>query len=258
MKAFTLCLAVSCLATTALAQTKPAAKSAAKPAVTRTTTAAKPTAKPAAKPVTTAKPATTARPTATEAAAAPVAPKSAPATKSAPAAKTSMGASASTFGKGTTVANLGVGVGINYGNSFVVGASKSIPALSLSVERGIREGLGPGVIGAGGLLVYKSNTWGSGEYRLTERNMYVGVRGTYHYNFTDNEKLDTYAGLSLGARIQSYSDNGYYSNTDSWGGTYLTTGLFLGARYYVTEKIGGFAEVGYDMSLLKLGVSARF
>ncbi|WP_187631981.1 hypothetical protein [Hymenobacter lutimineralis] len=260
MKALTLCLAVSCLATTALAQTKPAAKSTAKPAAARTTTTtAKPAAKPAAaKPTTTtAKPVATARP-ATESAA-PAATAKPTATKAAaPAKESSASASIQTFGKGSTVANLGLGVGLGYGYGLLGGTGKSIPALSLSVERGMYEGLGPGVIGVGAMVGYKAYTWRSGDYKATWSNIYVGVRGTYHYNFTDNEKLDTYAGLALGARIENYSDNYGYADSNAWGGTYVTSGLFLGARYYVTDKIGAFAEAGYDMSYLKIGASVRF
>lgn len=257
MKALTLCLAVSCLATATLAQTKPTAKSTAKPAAARTTTTAKPTAKPAAAKTTTmAKPAPAAQSAAEPAPAATTKPAATQAT--APVKESSSSASVQTFGKGSTVANVGIGLGLGYGYGLLGGNGRSIPALSLSVERGMYEGLGPGVIGVGGMVGYKSYTWSAGDYKATWSNIYVGVRGTYHYNFTDNEKLDTYAGLALGARIENYSNNYDDTNANAWGGTYVTSGLFLGARYYLTDKIGAFAEAGYDMSYLKFGASVRF
>jgi hypothetical protein len=33
---------------------------------------------------------------------------------------------------------------------------------------------------------------------------------------------------------------------------------FVGARYFFTDKMGAFSELGYDMSYLKVGLSARF
>ena len=35
-------------------------------------------------------------------------------------------------------------------------------------------------------------------------------------------------------------------------------GIFLGGRYLFTDKIGAFAELGYDMSYLKLGLTGKF
>lgn len=88
------------------------------------------------------------------------------------------------------------------------------------------------------------------------------VRGTYHYDLLQNGKVDTYAGVSLGARIENYKDTydseflgGPYNN--SYGGARVEGGIFIGGRYYFTDTIGAFAEAGYDMSYLKLGLSAK-
>ncbi len=155
---------------------------------------------------------------------------------------------------------LGLGIGYGYGNSFNFGGSKkSSPALSLSVEKGVVDGIGPGVISVGGLLGYKSDSYEWSSYKAKWTNIYVAARGAYHYNFTANPKIDTYAGFSLAARIESYS-NDYDDDAlkDSYGGVDFEVGVFAGGRYLLTDKIGVFSELGYDMSYMKLGLTAKF
>ncbi|MBC8084031.1 MAG: hypothetical protein H7Z21_12540, partial [Hymenobacter sp.] len=171
---------------------------------------------------------------------------------------------AASFAAGSMAVNLGVGLGIGYGYGLGYnGSAKSSPAISLSAERGIVEGIGPGVISVGGLVGYKgySYKWAvlDQSYKATWSNIYVAARGAYHYNFTDNPRVDTYAGVSLAARIEKYSDNWSGTTlTNSYGGTSLEAGIFLGGRYLFTDKVGAFAELGYDMSYLKLGVTSKF
>lgn len=277
----TLVLLVTGLSITSVqAQTKAAVKST-KPATTTTKTAT-PTAKRTsatsatsttpksastpsgtrvvAKP--TAKPASTATPTST----APPAP--APEAPAAPRRLDIPGVAAQqapSFAKGDIAVNLGIGLGIGYGYSSFgfTGNSSSSPALSLSVEKGMVEGIGPGVISVGGLVGYKSYTYKysvlNDSYKATWNNIYVAARGAYHYNFTANPKVDTYAGVSVGARIENYSNSYSGSPTnDSYGGMSIEGGIFLGGRYLLTNKIGAFAELGYDMSFLKLGITSKF
>lgn len=257
---------------TALAQTKTTTK----PATKSTTTSSKTTAtKPAA-----AKSSSTTKPTTTRTSPSASRPASKPAAQPAPAPPATTetsSTSASTnpvkleipgvepqkapsFNKGTVAVNLGLGLGIGYGYGLNFGGStKSSPALSLSVEKGIVDGIGPGVISVGGLLGYKSYTYEWSSYKAKWTNIYVAARGAYHYNFTANPKFDTYAGLSLAARIENYS-NDYDDDAlkDSYGGANLEVGIFAGGRYLLTDKVGVFTELGYDMSYMKLGVTAKF
>jgi hypothetical protein len=224
----------------------------AKPAPTRTTTT-KPVTKPAAKPAVT-QPASTPTPN--------TPPESAPIKFEIPGVAAQQ---APSFSKGSIGVNLGLGLGNGYGYGYALGGSThSSPAISLSVEKGVVEGIGPGVISVGGLIGYKSESykWNDRlgkDYKATWNNIYIAARGAYHYNFTDNPKVDTYAGVSLAALVLKYSDNytdssiGDYDNTTS-----LDVGVFLGGRYLLTDKLGAFAELGYDMSYLKLGLTTKF
>ncbi|MBO0357013.1 hypothetical protein J0X19_03570 [Hymenobacter sp. BT186] len=266
-------LSAGLTATSAIAQTKTATKPAAaktsaakvssktstatKPAATRTTTTARPAAKPVAKPA--AQPA--AKPAPTTPAPATPPPASSPKLEIPGVAPQQ----APSFAKGTIGVNLGLGLGNGYGYGYsgLGGSLHSSPAISLSVEKGILEGIGPGVISVGGLVGYKSDsyTWDilGNDYKSTWSNIYIAARGAYHYNFTDNPKVDTYAGVSLAARITRYSTN-YSDNSigDYANKTRLEGGIFLGGRYLFTDKLGAFAELGYDMSYLKLGLTSKF
>jgi hypothetical protein len=264
----TLLVASAFAALPTLAQAQSAAKPAAKPATTAKTTAT------AAKPATTAaKPATTSKPAATATAAkpapaAPVAeatPEPAPAAAK-PAATTakaskSTASAGETFVKGSTAVNLGIGVGLGYGYGY--GSIKSLPAMSLSVERGFIDGIGPGTIGIGGLIGYKGYHYDyAGGYKSSWNNILVSARGTYHYNILENAKLDTYGGISVGVRLQTWKDTYYDSRPELKGynssTAYITSGIFVGARYFFTDNIGAFGELGYDMNYLKVGLSAKF
>lgn len=174
-------------------------------------------------------------------------------------------ANAQAFDEGTKHLNVGIGFGSGYyGYSYLSGSDYSeIPTIFLSYDQGTAIELGPGIIGIGGFLGYSSASASyayvgySWEYKWT--NFVIGARGTYHYPL-DNEKLDVYGGLSLGLWMQSYE----YTNSDPfWGGTLDSddnyTNLYyagcVGARYMFTEKLGAFAELGWDIALLKAGVT---
>lgn len=101
----------------------------------------------------------------------------------------------------------------------------------------------------------------SGGYKWNYTFIYAGARASYHFAEilnVDNKKFDPYGGATLGFRYAGYHDtygyNDYVSPYNS--GVYL--GIHAGARYFFSEKIGGFAEVGYGVSALKIGLTAKF
>jgi hypothetical protein len=162
----------------------------------------------------------------------------------------------STFNKGDKVLNLGIGLGnALYGSGYT---SKMIP-LSASFEVGVADGIADkGTIGVGGYVGYSGAKWeylGWG-YKFT--NFIIGARGTFHYPLA--EKLDTYGGLLLGYNSVSTKDIG---NVDplynfSWEDSGLVYSLFLGGRYYFTDNVAGFAELGSGISYLTIGAAFKF
>ncbi len=177
------------------------------------------------------------------------------------------------FKKGSTAANLGIGL-IHFGSYsgllFTGSDYSRTPLINLSVEHGIIDNVGPGVISVGGIVGFRRASYtykeffGEG-YKWSATDVFVGVRGIYHYQLSSNPKLDTYGGLTVGVRISKYSykwDESYpdflRSSSDSDTYTNAISGLFVGARYNFAENIGVFGEFGYDIALLKVGLSAKF
>lgn len=165
----------------------------------------------------------------------------------------------STFDLNDVVVNIGIGLGTSYGIGLY---NKSIiPPLSISVEKGILDDvLEKGVIGVGAYVgfnsykwhyVYSTYDWG---YRYT--NIIIGGRGSFHYPIVD--KLDTYVGVILGYRVSiatEFGDVGGYDYSSDSGG--IAYSGFVGGRYYFSDKFSGFAELGYGIAYLTLGLGIK-
>lgn len=140
------------------------------------------------------------------------------------------------FQEGDIVINAGFGLGTTY--------SWSSGSLGLPVGAGIEYGitnLETGSIGVGGDFGIVSGD------NLTIT--YLGLKGAYHLSEVleiDNDKLDIYAGLGL-----------YYRDFNYSGGSSFNTGIYAGyhagARYYVSENIGVYAEIGNNWGWLNIG-----
>ena len=167
------------------------------------------------------------------------------------------------FEKGTNVISAGVGLGGSFG-SYTYGSQT--PAISLQYEKGMWDIGGPGVISLGGYAGIKGYKYSgaSGSYHYSEKWNYtvIGVRSAYHYNGIKNEKFDVYGGLMLSYNILSYkfTDNSGGSSTYRGGnyGSNLGLSAYAGGRYLFTDNLGAFAELGYGVSYLTLGVAYKF
>lgn len=146
--------------------------------------------------------------------------------------------------------NVGVGMAAYTAGGLPIGAS---------LEVGIKDN-----ISVGGFFDYAHYGYKSGGYKWNYNFMYFGARGSYHLSEAvealnlDASKFDPYAGLSLGARTVSYKDNVGNESFSSPYSSGMIFGIHAGSRYYITDKVGAFAEVGYGVSALKLGVTAKF
>jgi len=151
-------------------------------------------------------------------------------------------AQAPAFVKGDKVINLGISVD-NY------------TTISISGEYGILDGIDEkGTVGVGAFAGYGFQILGSKYYNYNR--ILGGVRGTFHYPFID--KLDTYGGLGIGLKYTSWTWDssywGYDANDSSVG---LSAGFFVGARYYLTENLAAFGELGYGLGYLTVGVAFK-
>lgn len=173
---------------------------------------------------------------------------------------------AQSFKEGTNIISAGIGLGSTLGSYTY---SSQTPALSLQYERGVWEVDGPGVISVGGYLGIKSYKYsdsysdGYANYNYTEKWNYtiIGVRSAYHYTGLKKDKFDIYGGVMLSYDILSYK---YNENGVTSGGTIPNYGsgmgfsLYAGGRYYFASNFAAFAELGYGISFLNLGVELRF
>lgn len=159
------------------------------------------------------------------------------------------------FVKNTATLGFSLGFGVNsYGWMNGAGVSHS-PAFGFIYDHGVADA-GPGTIGAGGIIGFKTTSFsGSGGGNGHFNTLIIGARGTYHLNLLKdkNNKFDPYGGIVIGVRVFNYV--GDWAGWKPAGGSQAFAGLFVGARYKFTDRFGAFAELGYDISLLRLGVS---
>ncbi|WP_421829373.1 hypothetical protein [Larkinella sp.] len=152
------------------------------------------------------------------------------------------------YQKGDKLLNAGIGLSSYYGGGLPIGAS---------FEVGITD-----EISVGAQLDFYTWGYNFGGYKWRYTFVPVAVRGSYHVNELlnlNNDKLDLYGGLALGYYISSFKDNSGYSGFyDNAYGNQVLFGIHLGGRYYFKPNLGAFAEVGYGVSALKLGVAFKF
>ena len=149
------------------------------------------------------------------------------------------------FGKKTSFLHIGVG----FGGGFYEGDIKT-PPVSLSFESGVTE-----KISVGGIIAYASSSYSLfSADDIKYSHLLIGGRGNYH--FGTSEKFDPYVGLTLGYNIVSakYSGNiGSFKAEESA----LIFGGQIGANYYFSPKFGAFAELGYGIGILTVGITAK-
>jgi hypothetical protein len=150
--------------------------------------------------------------------------------------------SAQEFKSGTNVVSLGIGLGSSFGG---FGYGSQTPAISVQFEHGQWDVGGPGTISLGGYVGFKSfkfDTYYSEKWTYTV----IGIRSAYHYNGLNVPHLDAYGGLMLSYNIVSYSFDGpsYYSYYRGSYPSYLGFTLYLGGRYFFTDNLGAFLELG--------------
>src|SRR3984885_284402 len=171
----------------------------------------------------------------------------------------SVSAQSNKYTVGTNAILGGFGLGSDLASGGFTYGSQS-PALSLQYERGLWEA-GPGVISLGLYVGNKSYTYDYGylgnpyNYKLSYTT--VGVRGAYHFTGLDVDNLDLYGGAMLAYEAGSFTDNepGY---TGAAYGSKVDLGIYVGGRYYFSSHVGVFAELGYSVAILNLGLVVKW
>lgn len=162
------------------------------------------------------------------------------------------------YQKGQQDLHLGVGIGTTlYGSGY----RSVIPPINISYEKGMTENIGVGAYLGYATSKYEYNGVGL-DYEWRYSYLIIGARGAYHYDLFKEPKLDTYGGLMLGYNISKarFHSNDPLLNEDDYtapsSGGFTWSG-FLGARYQFQEKLGAYAELGYGVAYLNLGLRVK-
>jgi hypothetical protein len=167
-------------------------------------------------------------------------------------------ASAQSYMKNEVALNAGVGFGvIGYGTN---GTYSYSPPLSFSAEYSVSNHFG-----VGAYVGYLSRRYTATRDYSKFNALSYGARGTLHFSYFLNEllnlgiledKLDLYTSVLLGVE-----DVEWNSGTRPIGakeGKSFRYGAVGGARYFFTENVGAFAEIGRGVhGTFTLGVSTR-
>ena len=147
------------------------------------------------------------------------------------------------YDKGDVLLNLGIGLGYYYGGGGV--------PLMASLEFAVND-----VITVGPYFGYTSRGYVGYRYTFLD----FGVRGSYHFSELfeiNNEQLDIYGGANLGYAMSRFTyDNAFYD--DNLYPSRVRFGLHAGARYFFSDKLAGFGELGIGLAPLALGLTFKF
>ncbi|EIM76779.1 hypothetical protein A3SI_08711 [Nitritalea halalkaliphila LW7] len=144
-------------------------------------------------------------------------------------------AQSQTFQEKDVVLNAGIG----FGTVYSAGMGGTLP-IGAGVEFGVTQ-LEKGVLGVGGEIGYA----GFSGFSIT----YIGGRASYHFaELVDLEDdWDFYGGLGI-----------YYRSFSTGFEGIRVGGIFpafhAGARYYFSERLGAYGEIGNTYGWLNLGV----
>jgi len=144
---------------------------------------------------------------------------------------------------------LNFGVGLPYFDHW---HNAYFPPMRLTVDRNTSFGGLPFFIG--GIVGYsgygRRNDWFA-------HNIPIGGRFGYHFNWgIDN--FDTYAVTTLGTRVSFITGPGWRNHHLDFYDWFLF-GVNIGARYFVSDFFGFWAEIGWTtFSALDIGISFKF
>lgn len=151
----------------------------------------------------------------------------------------------SAFGKGVTFLDIGVGLG-GYRHSGIV-------PLGLALDHGITPNFSLGIQAD----FYRFKRY-SGRYNYTYTHIPIALRGAYHFTGLGNSRADLYLGAALGyvwSRYTTDAPHGWKYVDDDASAPYA--GVFLGGRYLLSSQVGLMAELGYGISVGKIGLTIR-
>ncbi len=111
-----------------------------------------------------------------------------------------------------------------------------------SVEYGVTEN-----IGVGGTVMFQFWSDDYGWYGYSSTLITPSIDAAYHFTKLDVEKLDLFAGASLGYSVYSWKWKTDGHGSDSgFGKSSLYLSPFIAARYYISKKIAISAKANFS------------
>ena len=161
------------------------------------------------------------------------------------------------FGKGQADVKAGIGLFSTYLKD---NPRTIVPPLSISADWFVSRNTTLGLeVGYGKFESNNLNTISEDVIKGINTTLVTNLRVGFHYVNTDN--LDVYGGFSLGYQHVSMDldDQSSAKSVDNLGiqetqGSMVYT-AFVGTQYAITPKFSIFGELGYGISILKVGFS---
>lgn len=138
----------------------------------------------------------------------------------------------------------------------------SLGPIYVKYEHGMTENIGLGISFAYATneWVYKYQSFEQTYTETTERSTY-SILARFNYHIGDSEKFDPYIGFGVGYRDATWtskSDGLTSSGVELKSVFPFGMDLTFGARYFFTDNIGLYAEVGAAKSVVQGGLAVKF
>jgi hypothetical protein len=151
------------------------------------------------------------------------------------------------FGAGTRLVSVGLLAGGDYSGTGVGG----------QVEWGVRN-VGRTTLSLGAFVGVQRESTGAGSLEVTTSALPIMAVGNVHFPLGSNERLDMYAGASLGVvRVSLKSEAGNVGSSSA-SDTNTGGGVQVGVRYRAASRLSLMGQLGLvDLPLIMAGLSLR-
>lgn len=193
-------------------------------------------------------------------------------------AQKSSGGGGKCYDENTHLLTLGVGIGnayykFNHRSGYKFGRT---PVFLLGYEQPLRNKVGPGYIGIGGVFAYQNAYeryeydyyYNGGIHNYYNRHSWdyyvIAGRASYHWDGLNSGKAEVYGGAQIGVRINSYryttdnQDPNYNHVEWSEGSANPVAGLYAGARWYFVPNVALHGEIATSICFLSGGLTFKF
>lgn len=153
---------------------------------------------------------------------------------------------------GNKFLNLDIGLKANFGYGLT-----RVPPITLRFDYMLKQ-LGPGTLSVGGLFGFAATKDKFIFYSYNYSYVLIAARAAYHWFPVETKKIDTYAGIVMGANIVNAKYVGDYGMPYNPKKSRVLGGGYVGFRYLITDNLGVNAELGYNVAILNIGGSYKF